>query len=204
MRAVPRLGRVGTFGICLVILSCRSHDESSARADSARAAPQRGTVAPSAADTAASEPEASDANIFALLDEASAADSSAGAMAARKATDGAVRRFAIVMMSDHHALRVAAASLATVLSVSAAPQAGDRMLGQAAQSKALLGTMPASPAWDLAYLDREVTFHTMLLETLNRSLVSTRDRRLKELIEATAPTLQTHLAHAKELAARLK
>src|SRR6195256_917492 len=47
-----------------------------------------------------------DANIFALLDEANAADSTAGAVAATKGTAAAVRSFGKDMMRDHHKLRV--------------------------------------------------------------------------------------------------
>ncbi len=47
-----------------------------------------------------------DANIVALLDEANKADSAAGAAARPKATDKAVKDFAALMMSEHHALRL--------------------------------------------------------------------------------------------------
>ena len=51
-----------------------------------------------------------DTNIVALLDEANKADSAAGALAVKKATNADVKAFARLMMSEHHALRVAARS----------------------------------------------------------------------------------------------
>src|SRR3982751_970977 len=55
----------------------------------------------------------SDANIVAMLDEANAVDSAAGAIAASKATSSEVREFARRMTRDHHQLRAQGAALAT-------------------------------------------------------------------------------------------
>ena len=55
--------------------------------------------------TASGAADLTDANIVALLDHANAADSSAGALAAKKATNADVKQFAKMMMADHHQLR---------------------------------------------------------------------------------------------------
>src|SRR5688572_11939505 len=61
---------------------------------------------PPTTESAVGSGQLSDANIVALLDEANAADSTAGALARDKATSKEVKDFAKLMMAEHHALRV--------------------------------------------------------------------------------------------------
>ncbi|MDQ6827732.1 MAG: DUF4142 domain-containing protein, partial [Gemmatimonadota bacterium] len=117
------------------------------------------------------------------MDEASSADSSAGAMAATKATAAGVRKFAIMTMSDQHALRVSARTLARELGITTTPKSSE-FLAQAKGGDATLGAMATAEAWDSAYADREVTYLTQLIESLKKLLPTVRSAELKSLVEA--------------------
>ena len=87
-----------------VVGACRGRADTEGTNESA----SRTDTAAVGADTAAAAAEEfTDANIAALLDEANKADSAAGAVAVKKASSPAVKRFARMMMGEHHALRVA-------------------------------------------------------------------------------------------------
>src|SRR5580765_7087053 len=107
--------RVAMLAIAAFALAACSKKDSSA-ADTTAASSTM------SADTSVAPPAPAaatwtDANIVALLDEANAADSSTGAVAATKGTAAAVREFAKRMMRDHHQLRAQGQALATKLKV---------------------------------------------------------------------------------------
>ena len=66
-----------------------------------------------------------DENIFALLDEANSADSTAGAVAVTKGTAAAVRDYGRRMTRDHHQLRAQGEALAKRLKITPAAPADD-------------------------------------------------------------------------------
>src|SRR5215217_498867 len=87
------------LGACRGRSDTEGTNESASRTDTAAAVGSDTTTAATNALT--------DANIAALLDEANKADSSAGAVALKKASSPGVKRFARMMMGEHHALRLA-------------------------------------------------------------------------------------------------
>src|SRR3954465_13539231 len=105
---------------------CKSADQNVARDQSAAPpaeAPSDTGASGSKTGASAATPRAgmSDSNIVALLDEANKADSSSGAVAAKKAMRSGVKAFAKMMMSEHHALRVEGQQLAKQLKVAPKP-----------------------------------------------------------------------------------
>jgi len=68
-------------------------------------------------------PALTDANIVAILDAANESDSAFGAMAVKKAKSADVKRFARLMMSEHHLLRAQGQQLAKKLNVTPMPPA---------------------------------------------------------------------------------
>src|ERR1700693_5414472 len=72
-----------------------------------------------------------DAHIFALLDEANAADSAEGAIAATKGTSAAVRSFGKQMVADHHKMRVQGEALAKKLKVTPTSPGDDNITSDA-------------------------------------------------------------------------
>ena len=187
----------------LAIAACggdrkQSEDAVSAGADSMAAAATR------AADSAkAATPALTDANIVAILDNANVADSSAGAIAAKKATNADVRAFGQMMMRDHHALRKQGQDLAKKLGVTPELPAGDTSAAQANTWNERLNSMAKGADWDKAYIDHEVTYHQAVLQTATTALNAAQNAELKELIQKATPNIQAHLAKAQELQSRL-
>src|SRR5688500_18266140 len=105
-----RILRTSTAALAAAALlaACSKGDSG---ADSARAADSAAAAATAAAPPAPAAPALTDPNIAAILDNANATDSSAGAIAATKGTSADVRTFGRNMMRDHHALRKAGEDL---------------------------------------------------------------------------------------------
>lgn len=164
---------------------------------------------PPAGDTAAApvaeqeEGALTDANIVALLDEANAADSSAGAYAVGKATDPEVRDFAKLMMGEHHALRVQGQQLAKKLNITPAPPANDPVQALAKQEMEALKAAPKGPQFDRTYIDQEVTAHKAVLDLAEQGHDATQNQELKGLIEQAKPVIERHLERAEELQKKL-
>jgi len=190
-RTVPALALALALGAC-----------NSQRARAVASNPPAGAeTATVPADTTASAPaapaELSDANIVALLDHANAADSTAGALAATKATNPEVKQFAKLMMSEHHALRKQGADLAKQLKVTPEPPANDPVTPLAQQETQALQSAPKGAEFDKTYIDQEVAAHQAVLDLLNQAHDQADNAQLKALIEK-------HLDQAKQLQQKLQ
>jgi putative membrane protein len=146
----------------------------------------------------------SDANIVALLDEANAADSSAGALAATKGTAAAVRDFGKRMMRDHHQLRVQGATLAKKLNVTPAAPSDDPLPSAAQSEMNTLNTTAKGKDFDKAYIDAEVDMHKQVLAVATKGAGQTQNAELKNLIQKAAPVVQGHLDKAESIQKTLK
>src|SRR5438309_2123205 len=93
---------IGVLGATALVAACSKGDnktDSTAAADSTARA---NAAAPAATQPAAATPAPlNDANIFALMDEANAADSTSGDMASKNGTAASVKSFGRDMMRDH-------------------------------------------------------------------------------------------------------
>ncbi|HEX2601678.1 MAG TPA: DUF4142 domain-containing protein [Gemmatimonadaceae bacterium] len=141
----------------------------------------------------------SDANIVALLDEANAADSSAGAIAATKGTNSQVREFARRMMRDHHTLRAQGAALAKKLNVTPAAPSDDPVQPMAQDETNKLNTTAKGKDFDKAYIDAEVDAHKAVLDLATKAAGQTQNTELKNLIQKAAPVIQGHLDKAQSI-----
>lgn len=141
----------------------------------------------------------SDANIVALLDEANAADSSAGAIAVTKGTNSKVRDFARRMMRDHHTLRAQGAALAKKLNVTPAAPSDDPVQPMAQNETNTLNTTAKGKDFDKAYIDAEVDAHKAVLDLATKAAGQTQNTELKNLIQKAAPVIQGHLDKAQSI-----
>lgn len=141
----------------------------------------------------------SDANIVALLDEANAADSSAGAIAATKGTNSQVREFARRMMRDHHTLRAQGVALAKKLNVTPAAPSDDPVQPMAQDETNKLNTTAKGKDFDKAYIDAEVDAHKAVLDLATKAAGQTQNTELKNLIQKAAPVIQGHLDKAQSI-----
>jgi putative membrane protein len=141
----------------------------------------------------------SDANIVALLDHANEADSSAGALAAKKATNPKVKQFAQMMMADHHQLRKQGADLAKKLGVTPEPPANDPVTGLAQQETEALNAAPKGAEFDRTYIQQEIAAHQAVLDLANQAHGSADNAELKALIEKARPLIENHLKQAQAI-----
>lgn len=145
-----------------------------------------------------------DANIFALLDEANMADSAAGAIAATKGTSSAVRDFGKRMMRDHHQLRSQGEALAKRLKITAEPPSNDPVMSESQKEMETLNSTAKGKDFDKAYIDGEVGGHKNVLEILTTAAKQTQTTQLKYLIQKAAPVVVGHLDLAESIQKNLK
>ncbi|HWL39561.1 MAG TPA: DUF4142 domain-containing protein [Gemmatimonadaceae bacterium] len=177
----------------LTLAACGKTDD--AGTDTAGAIRQDDTTA--LADSAA--PGWTDANIFALLDEANASDSAHGAIASTKGTSSAVREFGKQMMRDHHSLRLQGEALAKRLQVTPTPPANDSLPATAQKTSDLLNSTARGRDFDKAYIDHEVAMHKTVLEIVIQAMNAAQSTELKNMIQKATPTIQGHLDKAQEI-----
>lgn len=151
----------------------------------------------------APDPVLTDANIFALLDEANAADSAGGHLAASKGTSPAVKEFAHLMMKDHHELRQAGMNLAKKLNITPMPPANDSMPMMATRMLDSLMAQPKGLAWDQAYMNAQVKGHEAVLRLLAKAESAAKATELKAAIMTARPVVQLHLTKAQEIQSKL-
>lgn len=164
------------------------------------------TAGPGMADTgnmSAGATKMTDANIVYLLDEANKADSAAGAVAAQKGTSADVKQFAKLMMSEHHALRVAGQQLAKKLNVTPEAPANDPVAQLAQQETSTLESTPKGAEFDRAYIDQEVTVHKAVKDLLDKSEDAAQNQELKDLIGKAKPVIDKHLDKAEAIQKKL-
>ncbi len=146
----------------------------------------------------------SDANIFAILDEANVSDSSEGAIAATKGTSAQIRDFGKLMMRDHHTMRVEGEALAKKLGIVPQPAADDNMQAELQKNTDKLNTTAKGKDFDKAYIDLQVEDHKLVLEKAVKAMAATQTAELKNLLQKTAPKVQAHLDKAEAIQKSMK
>ena len=184
-----------------VIGACRGRADTEGTNESAS---RTDTAAVGADTAAAATTEAfTDANIAALLDEANKADSSAGAVAVKKASSPEVKRFARMMMGEHHALRLAGEKVVKQAKITPSAPANDPVTPLAQQETSVLDSTPAGSGFDRAYIDQEVAAHRAVKDLLERSEGEADNPDLKAVIGKARPVVDRHLKEAEELQQKL-
>jgi len=194
---------MAAFAIAVLALTACSKKESSSTDTTAASS----TVSADTSAMSAGAPAAgtwTDANIVALLDEANAGDSTAGAVAATKGTAAAVRDFAKRMMRDHHQLRVQGQALAKKLNVTPAAPSNDPVTPAGQKEMDTLNSTAKGKDFDRAYIDAEVDIHKAVLDLATKAASQTQTAELKNLIQKAAPVIQGHLDKAESIQKTLK
>jgi putative membrane protein len=146
-----------------------------------------------------------DAQIASIVVTANQVDIDAGKLAAARASNAEVKKFAQLMVTDHTGVNKQATALVTRLKVT--PQdndtsrslkdGGDKNL---AALKALKGA-----AFDKAYVDHEVAYHQAVLDAVDKTLIpNASNADLKALLVKVRPAFVAHLEHAKHVQASLQ
>lgn len=194
--------RMATLAVAaLAVAACSKKDNYAATDTTAASSTMSADTSAAAANTSGNW---SDANIFALLDEANAADSAAGAVAATKGTSSSVRDFGRRMMRDHHQLRVQGQALAKKLNVTPAAPSDDPVASAAQKEMDTLNSTAKGKDFDKAYIDAEVDMHKAVLDLATKAAAQTQTTELKDLIQKAAPVIQGHLVLAESIQKKLK
>jgi putative membrane protein len=193
--------RVATLAVVALSIAACSKKENSAGTDTTAAS---GAMTDTSAMAASTSSAWSDENIVALLDEANAADSTAGSIAATKGTNSAVRDFGKRMMRDHHQLRAQGQALAKKLKITPAAPADDPLAADVQKYAETLNTTAKGKDFDKAYIDGEVDVHKKVLDLATKAARQTQNTELKNLIQKAAPMIQTHLDLAESIQKKLQ
>jgi len=203
-RAVSGILAAGLVAVgALAACNSSNRKAGSEQSQAASADSSADTAAKSSTPAPAPQGGLTDANIVALLDAANKADSSAGALAAKKATSAEVKAFARLMMSEHHALRAAGQALAKQLGVEPKAPERDPLAPYVANEMKTLQSTAKGAEFDRVYIDNEVSVHQAVLDLANQARVTTQTPQLKELIEKAVPVIRKHLDQATELQKKL-
>jgi putative membrane protein len=146
-----------------------------------------------------------DAQIASIVVVANQVDIDAGQFAASRSTNHEVQTFARLMVTDHTGVKRAATDLAAKLKVTPQDNPTSRSLkADGAKSLAYLKTLTGA-AFDKAYIDREVAYHQVVIDALDKTLIpGATNEELKALLVKVRPAFVAHLEHAKRLQASRK
>ncbi len=121
-----------------------------------------------AAAASVSARDINDAQIASIVVTANQVDIDAGKLAATRATDAEVKKFAQLMVTDHTGVNKSAVDLATKLKVTPEdnPTSQNLKAGGDANLTNLKGLKGA--AFDRAYVDHEVAYHQAVLDAVDQ------------------------------------
>jgi len=145
-----------------------------------------------------------DAQIASIVVTANQVDIDAGKLAAQRASKPEVKQFGQLMVTDHTGVNKAAVDLATKLKVTPQDNPTSQSLKAGGDKNiANLKTLKGA-AFDKAYVDQEVAYHTAVLDAVDKTLIpNASNADLKALLVKVRPAFVAHLEHAKQVQASL-
>jgi len=162
-------------------------------------------VALAGAGAPAPQPRLTDAEIAHIAVTANQLGATAAEQALEKSRQPDVRAFAETMIRDHEAVIGQAAALAERLGVT--PEDNETSRGLASTAEATLERLDGldGAAFDLAYVENEVTYHEAVIAAVEDTLIpNTSNQELKELLQSVLPALEAHREHAERLVGELR
>lgn len=152
----------------------------------------------------ASAQDVNDAQIASIVVTANQVDIDAGKLAARKASHADVKKFAQTMVTDHMGVNKQAKDLVAKLKVTPEANPTSKSLADGGQTNVTNLKTLTGKAFDKAYIDHEVAYHTAVLEAVDKTLIpGAKNEELKALLVKVRPAFVAHLDHAKMIQAAL-
>lgn len=152
----------------------------------------------------ASAQDVNDAQIASIVVTANQVDIDAGKLAARKASHADVKKFAQTMVTDHMGVNKQAKDLVAKLKVTPEANPTSKSLADGGQTNVTSLKTLTGKAFDKAYIDHEVAYHTAVLEAVDKTLIpGAKNEELKALLVKVRPAFVAHLDHAKMIQAAL-
>ena len=140
-----------------------------------------------------------DASVFGFIGANNAGEVRESQLAAKKATNPAVKKFAQELVTDHRALALEMRALAAKLSVTPDTVDGDvhDVMEHARDQIKDLTDKPAGADWDKKYIDNQIDDHKDLLGKLQDAAKNTSNAELRGAIEKASGKVQEHLTKAQ-------
>jgi putative membrane protein len=141
-----------------------------------------------------------DPEIAHIVVTANNVDITAGKLAKEKSKNKGVTEFAERMIVDHSGVNKQATELVTKLGVKPANNETSKGLVAGGKTNIKILKKLSGKKFDKHYVDQEVTYHEMVLDTIDKMLIpNSQNAELKALIEKVRPAIAAHLEHAKTL-----
>jgi putative membrane protein len=209
----------GTAAIVLTLCACSPRDRSAADSAADTTANRVGAAVDTAAkrvgaaaDTAGRRMESAagsvvkrggwtDASALGFIGANNAGEVRESQLAAKKATNPAVKKFAQELVTDHRALALEMKALAAKLSVT--PDTTDDdvhdVMEHARDQIKDLTDKPAGVDWDKKYIDNQIDDHKDMLDKLQDAAKNTTNGELRGAIEKATGKVQEHLTKAQSI-----
>ncbi len=143
-----------------------------------------------------------DPQIAHIVVTANQVDIDAGKLAKSKAHSKDVKKFAELMISDHTSVNKQATDLVKKLNVKPESNATSESLKKGGDENLANLKKLKGKAFDVAYIDHEVTYHQAVIDTIDKTLIpNAKNEELKALMVKVRPVLDMHLEQAKKLQA---
>ncbi|MEO7210308.1 MAG: DUF4142 domain-containing protein [Chitinophagaceae bacterium] len=115
-----------------------------------------------------------------------------------KSKNAQVIEFAKTMEKDHQSVIDQAVALVTKLGVTPKDNATSKsLMASADKTKSMLNSK-SGKAFDKAYVDNEVAYHTAVINTVEKVLIpEATNKELQDLLKSAVPLFKAHLEHAK-------
>jgi putative membrane protein len=186
------------------IMACTTRDRDVAVADSTAVPAAEPAAAPVDTTTSAgavSNSDWSNAQIVAFMDAANNGEIEEGKLAARKATNPAVKAFARQIVADHEAMLRDARALAVKQGIAPDSTKDDvhDLLNDTRDELKDLTDKPAGKDWDEEYIDKQIDGHKDVLSKLQDLEKTTTDPQLKEALNKAVGKVQSHLTKAQDI-----
>jgi putative membrane protein len=154
--------------------------------------------------SAVSAQEINDAQIASIVVTANQVDIDAGKLAASRATNAEVKKFAELMVTDHTGVNKSATDLATKLKVTPQDNPTSQKLKSGGDENVANLKKLNGAAFDRAYVDHEVAYHQAVLDAVDKTLIpGAKNEELKALLVKVRPAFVAHLEHAKHIQSTL-
>jgi putative membrane protein len=173
--------------VSMALAGCKPKDNG-ATTDTTTAKAMPDTSAKSVVTTV---PSFSDANIAALVDEVNAADSMLAAAALPKLTSADAKRFARLMMGEHHGLHVKGISLEKAQKITPELPATDPFKPAVGAEQSALAPMAKGKGYDSTYIANEVGIHQAVIEWQGKN--APQNAALQDYMKSSKTVYQRHL-----------
>ncbi len=146
-----------------------------------------------------------DPQIAAIVVTANNVDITAGKFAKIQTKDPEVKKFAEQMIIDHSAVNKSATDLTSKLKLKPEENETSQGLKKSGDEALLKMKGLKGKDFDKAYVDNEVTYHQVVLDSIDKTLIpSAKNADLKNLLNQVRPSIAAHLEHAKHLQATMR